>query len=228
MRKHKIILAVFILLLASCKTFTEVATKGRYKKIWVGRQLNTHSCIRRIHETIKDTVENYTVQQTWEKRQICGFYGWPIKLCTITYNKQNKKSIILAALFLSFGFANAQTQSSDNITSSTDLAYSEPTLTFSDLSVDEKAEAVKALINGDCEYKGIKLYGKVQFVTSFPDIKIQYVTSFPDIKVKFVTSFPDKCGLWQETTSFPAFKVQIVESFPDLKVQKVDSFPGMK
>lgn len=90
MRKDKIILAVFILLLTSCKTFTEVSTKGRYKKILAGRQLNTHSCIRRIHETIKDTVENYIVQQTWEKRQICGFYGWPIKLCTITYNKQNK------------------------------------------------------------------------------------------------------------------------------------------
>jgi hypothetical protein len=134
-----------------------------------------------------------------------------------------KRLLILSVLVLSFGFSKAQTQRSDN---TTDLAYSAPALQFSDLDEAEKAEAIKALINGNCEYKGIKLYGKVQFVTSFPDIKIQYVKSFPDIKVKWVTSFPDKCGLWQETTSFPAFKVQIVESFPDLKVQIVDSFPG--
>lgn len=134
-----------------------------------------------------------------------------------------KQSIILAVLLLSFGFAKAQTPASDN---TTDLAYSEPASKFSELSDDEKAEAIKALISGNCEYKGIKLYGKVQFVTSFPDIKIQYVKSFPDLKVKWVTSFPDKCGLWQETKSFPAFKVQVVESFPDIKVQIVDSFPG--
>ncbi len=134
-----------------------------------------------------------------------------------------KPSIILALLLLSFGFTKAQTQASDNTTA---LAYSEAAPKFSDLSADEKAEAIKALISGNCEYKGIKLYGKVQFVTSFPDIKIQYVKSFPDLKVKWVTSFPDKCGLWQETTSFPAFKVQVVESFPDIKVQIVDNFPG--
>ncbi|MFT5617197.1 MAG: hypothetical protein ACI85I_000413 [Arenicella sp.] len=99
---------------------------------------------------------------------------------------------------------------------------------FADLDDDEKKEAVEAIKRGDCEYKGIELHGKVQFVTSFPDIKIQYVTSFPDIKVKFVSSFPDDCGEWQEVTSFPDFKVQIVTSFPDLKVEKVSSFPGMR
>ena len=40
-----------------------------------------------------------------------------------------------------------------------------------------------------CEFNGIKLYGKVKFVSSFPDIKIQFVNSFPDIKVKFVENF---------------------------------------
>ncbi|MCC5945002.1 MAG: hypothetical protein JJT94_08695 [Bernardetiaceae bacterium] len=98
---------------------------------------------------------------------------------------------------------------------------------FSDLSESEKKEAIEALKCGDCEYKGIKLYGKVQFVTSFADIKIQYVESFPDIKVQYVTSFPNKCGQWQKVTSFPDFKVQMVSSFPDLKVKVVTSFPGM-
>ncbi len=81
--------------------------------------------------------------------------------------------------------------------------------------------------SNDCRFKEFNLYGKVQFVNSFPDIKIQYVNSFPDIKVKFVSAFPDDCGEWQVVDSFPDFKVQIVESFPDLKVQVVESFPGM-
>ena len=95
-------------------------------------------------------------------------------------------------------------------------------------SIDEKKKLIKKLLScEDCDWEGIKLCGKVQFVNSFPDIKIQYVTSFPDIKVKFVDAFPDDCGEWQEVSSFPDFKVQIVNSFPDLKVQKVTSFPGM-
>jgi hypothetical protein len=102
-------------------------------------------------------------------------------------------------------------------------------LSLEELSNEEKIEAFEYVaLTGDCSYKGIKLQGKVKFVTSFPDIKIQYVTSFPDIKVKYVTSFPNACGLWQVVESFPDFKIQVVESFPDIKVQLVESFPGMK
>jgi hypothetical protein len=81
-------------------------------------------------------------------------------------------------------------------------------------------------IDSNCQCKGKKMYGKVQFVTSFPDIKVQVVSSFPDLKVKMVTAFPDKCGLWQEVTSFPDVKVQLVDAFPDVKIQYVDAFPG--
>jgi hypothetical protein len=81
-------------------------------------------------------------------------------------------------------------------------------------------------IDDNCMCKGKKMYGKVQFVTSFPDIKVQVVNSFPDLKVQMVESFPDKCGKWQAVTSFPDVKVQIVESFPDVKIQYVNSFPG--
>jgi len=83
-----------------------------------------------------------------------------------------------------------------------------------------------ASIGSDCTFKGKKLYGKVQVVTSFPDLKVQIVDSFPDLKVKKVTSFPDSCGLWQEVTSFPDLKIQFVTSFPDIKIKYVDSFPG--
>ncbi len=100
---------------------------------------------------------------------------------------------------------------------------------LNELTPEEKQDAFEYFIaTGDCTFKGIKLHGKVKYVTSFPDIKIQYVTSFPDIKVKKVTSFPDQCGEWQIVESFPDFTVQIVTSFPDLKVQLVESFPGMK
>ncbi len=79
-----------------------------------------------------------------------------------------------------------------------------------------------------CTFKGKKLYGKIQIVTSFPDVKIQEVTSFPEIKVQKVSSFPDKCGQRQIVSSFPDTKVQIVTSFPDVKVQYVNSFPGVQ
>ena len=79
----------------------------------------------------------------------------------------------------------------------------------------------------DCTFKGHKLYGRIQFVDSFPDIKVQIVDSFPDLEVKIVDSFPDKCGEWQIVNSFPDLKVQIVDSFADLKIKYVESFPGI-
>jgi hypothetical protein len=82
-------------------------------------------------------------------------------------------------------------------------------------------------IGSDCTYKGLKMYGKVKFVESFPDIKVQIVNSFPDLKVQTVNSFPDACGKWQIVESFPDIKVQIVNSFPDIKIQYVDAFPGL-
>jgi hypothetical protein len=82
-------------------------------------------------------------------------------------------------------------------------------------------------VGKNCLYGGKKLWGKVQFVDSFPDLKVQVVSSFPDLKVQQVTSFPDSCGKWQTVTSFPDLKVQIVTSFPDIKIQYVTSFPGV-
>ncbi len=79
----------------------------------------------------------------------------------------------------------------------------------------------------DCTCKGKKLYGKIQVVNSFPDLKVKVVNSFPDLKVKVVNSFPDACGKWQFVESFPDLKIQFVESFPDIKIQYVESFPGL-
>ncbi|EAY27349.1 hypothetical protein [Microscilla marina] len=139
------------------------------------------------------------------------------------------------ALFLMCSVASAQTSSLNTSTMNgqggledciEEVAYISPSgQAFT--KTEYKEALVYMLKTGSCSYKGIKLYGKVKFVTSFPDIKIQYVSSFPDIKVQFVDSFPDKCGKWKEVSSFPDFKVEVVSSFPDLKVKKVTSFPGM-
>ena len=79
----------------------------------------------------------------------------------------------------------------------------------------------------ECSFNEIKLFGKIQFVESFPDLTVQVVESFPDLKVKIVESFPDDCGEWQIVDSFPDIKVKIVESFADIKIKFVESFPGI-
>jgi len=79
----------------------------------------------------------------------------------------------------------------------------------------------------DCTLKGFRLWGDVQIVESFPDLKVQVVKSFPDLKVQRVASFPDSCGKWKYATAFPNLKIQFVDSFPDLKIEYVESFPGL-
>lgn len=141
-----------------------------------------------------------------------------------------KKLLGVFALFLIFSTAQAQqatiqTENANNCEE--EIAYVSPETGQAFTRSEYKATIIHMLKTRSCEYKGIKLYGKVKFVTSFPDIKIKYVTSFPDIKVQFVSSFPDRCGKWKKVSNFPDFKVQVVSSFPDLKVKKVTSFPGM-
>ena len=89
------------------------------------------------------------------------------------------------------------------------------------------ADAGDKVVASDCTWKGKKLYGKIQFVEHFPDIKVKIVDHFPDLKVKQVEHFPDTCGLWKVVEHFPDLKVQIVEHFPDVKVKYVDHFPGL-
>lgn len=98
----------------------------------------------------------------------------------------------------------------------------------STLSDTDRAALIAALVNGDCTFEGINLWGKIQFVEHFPDIKVQFVEHFPDLKVKYVDHFADRCGLWQVVAHFPDIKIQVVEHFPDIKVKVVDHFPGVE
>jgi hypothetical protein len=79
-------------------------------------------------------------------------------------------------------------------------------------------------INCDCTYKGKKLWGKVEYVTVFPDFKVK-VSSFPDLNVK-ETMFATQCGEWERVTAFGDFKVQIVDMFEDFDIA-YSYFPGI-
>jgi hypothetical protein len=94
-------------------------------------------------------------------------------------------------------------------------------------SFDSFAQIEDEINDDECTFNSIKLFGKIQFVDSFPDMTVQVVESFPDLKVKIVNSFPDDCGEWQIVDSFPDIKVKIVESFADIKIKFVEAFPGI-
>ncbi len=87
--------------------------------------------------------------------------------------------------------------------------------------------AVAKNIDSDCTYNGIKLYGKVKIVTSFPDIKVQKVNAFQNLSVQMVDVFPDVCGKWQIVDTFSDFTVQFVNAFPDITIKEVTAFPGI-
>jgi hypothetical protein len=88
------------------------------------------------------------------------------------------------------------------------------------LSEESNSNTPKPTNNKAC------IYGRIQVVDNFPDIRVQVVDNFPDLRVQ-VGSFPDACGKWQFVESFPDFKIQFVENSPDLRIQYVENFPGI-
>jgi hypothetical protein len=64
-----------------------------------------------------------------------------------------------------------------------------------------------------------KIYGKIQFVDSFPDYKVEVVDAFPALNVQIVGTYPDAPGKWKIVEIFPDFKVQIVATFGDFKIK---------
>jgi hypothetical protein len=80
-------------------------------------------------------------------------------------------------------------------------------------------------IQCDCTFKGIPLFGEVQYVTGgFPDVRVR-VTPFPDLRVR-EGSFADSCGEWEIVDNFPDFTVEIVTSFEDFGIE-YSPFPGI-
>jgi hypothetical protein len=87
--------------------------------------------------------------------------------------------------------------------------------------------AGSAINKDDCTIKGKKLYGRVQIVKEFADIKVKIVSALPDLRVQKVTVFPNACGKWKIVDNFPELTVQIVEVFPDIQIEYVETFPGL-
>ncbi len=73
-----------------------------------------------------------------------------------------------------------------------------------------------------------RVFGKIQYVTAFPDYKVEVVDAFADLHVQVVDAFPDKAGKWQIVDAFPDFKIQKVKAFGDFKIKYVNAFPGVK
>jgi len=92
---------------------------------------------------------------------------------------------------------------------------------------DEDDEYGNGKITKKGYLKGKKLWGKVQFVTSYPDFTVQVVENFPDLRVEKVERFPDSKGRWEFVNKFPDFTIQYVDSRPDFTIQFVENFPGL-
>lgn len=101
-------------------------------------------------------------------------------------------------------------------------------LLLASLLVAHGATAREAVDPASCTLRGHKLYGKIQVVNAFPDLKVRVVTAFPQLKVKKVDAFPDRCGEWRYVDAFPDTKIQFVDAFPDLEIEFVTAFPGIK
>lgn len=65
-------------------------------------------------------------------------------------------------------------------------------LAVASLALGCVSTAVAGNVDGQCRFNGKRLYGTVQVVCSFPDIKVQFVDAFPDVKIQFVDAFPGK------------------------------------
>jgi len=96
------------------------------------------------------------------------------------------------------------------------------------LGAARAASAGDAFDRAACALHGRPLYGKVQVVTAFPDLRVQVVDAFPDLRVQVVTAFPDRCGKWAFVEAFPDLRVQFVDAFPDLRIEYVRAFPGLR
>lgn len=87
---------------------------------------------------------------------------------------------------------------------------------------------VRGLDRANCTWNGKRLYGRIRYVDSFPDVRVRVVTALPRLRVREVSSLPNECGEWQIVTSFPDLKVQLVDGLQDLTIEYVTAFPGLR
>lgn len=87
---------------------------------------------------------------------------------------------------------------------------------------ERKEEAVRR------RQRALRLFGRVAFVSRFPDVKVQLVNDDADMDVQIVKGYtPDQPCMWQvvPANSNPDYCVQLVKKNPDFTVKYVKSFP---
>ncbi|MBN1339287.1 MAG: hypothetical protein JXA03_08185 [Bacteroidales bacterium] len=78
-----------------------------------------------------------------------------------------------------------------------------------------------------CTFKGKELFGKIQRVTSFADLKVEVVDYNADLEVDTTSSWPSKCGQWKFVQHFPDLKVEFVKYGADLRIKYVNYGAGV-
>lgn len=78
-----------------------------------------------------------------------------------------------------------------------------------------------------CTYKGMELYGKIQKVDNYGDVKVEVVNYNADLEVDTTESYPSRCGEWKFVKDYPDFKIQFVSYGGDIKIRYVSYSPGV-
>jgi hypothetical protein len=86
--------------------------------------------------------------------------------------------------------------------------------------------SLEPLLTNDCTYNGHKLYGRVEYVQHFEDIRVKVVKDFADLDVKIVNRPATQCGEWQMVDKDPDLRVKIVQNGEDIRIKYVSDFPG--
>jgi hypothetical protein len=73
-----------------------------------------------------------------------------------------------------------------------------------------------------------KIYGRIQYVESFPHYRVQVVDGMADLDVQEVESLPNGPGLWQVVDEFPDYRIQIVDALSDFEIRFINRFPDPK
>ncbi|MSR18092.1 MAG: hypothetical protein EXS00_02810 [Phycisphaerales bacterium] len=73
-----------------------------------------------------------------------------------------------------------------------------------------------------------KIFGRIQYVTAFPDYRVEVVSALEDLRVQEVTALPNSAGRWQIVTSLPDFRIQKVKALGDFKIRYVTALPGTR
>ncbi len=66
-----------------------------------------------------------------------------------------------------------------------------------------------------------QVFGRIQVVDHFPDVRVRVVQGIADMEVRVVDAFPNRQGRWQFVDHFPDFRVQFVQHHADFTVRLV-------